>query len=122
MCDLDDLKHGNDHFGHKAGDLLIKTAASILNDFASDQLVVARMGGDEFALLATGFSRDRVDSMVKEIADQVNSHSIDTIGLSVNLSVGYAYCENSLYKMDKLLNEADQNMYQNKKNRKLVMI
>ena len=122
MCDLDDLKHVNDHFGHKAGDLLIKTAASILNGFASDQLVVARMGGDEFALLATGFSRDHVESMVRDITDQVNSHRIDTIGLSVNLSIGYAFCDHSLYKMDKLLNEADQNMYRNKKNRKLITI
>jgi diguanylate cyclase (GGDEF)-like protein/PAS domain S-box-containing protein len=120
ICDLDELKYINDHFGHKAGDLLIKTTATILNDFSSDNTIVARMGGDEFSLLITDTSRECVEDLVHAIKERVNSHVIASLSKTINLSIGFAFCEESIKNMEKLFLYADKDMYWNKNNRKLV--
>ena len=51
LYDLDFLKQANDHHGHDAGDLLLKTAADRLQDVNGNNVLVARLGGDEFAVL-----------------------------------------------------------------------
>ncbi|MEH7075900.1 sensor domain-containing diguanylate cyclase [Neobacillus drentensis] len=119
ICDLDDLKYVNDSFGHKAGDLLIKTTASILKEFSSDTVIPSRLGGDEFALLIVGNSSlDDVESLVGSIENKVNTYRIDSISQSIKLSIGFAYSNDSLNEMDRLFIEADKNMYKNKKQKK----
>ncbi|MEH7886664.1 sensor domain-containing diguanylate cyclase [Bacillus sp. JJ1609] len=120
MCDLDNLKYVNDHYGHKVGDLLIKTAANILDGFSNDQTIVARMGGDEFALLILDTTQGEEEKFNQEMEAKVNSEKIETIGVTMNLSVGYAYSRDSLNNIEKLYTHADRNMYQNKNERKLV--
>ncbi|NRD79114.1 sensor domain-containing diguanylate cyclase [Bacillus sp. BRMEA1] len=122
ICDLDELKYVNDHYGHKAGDLLINTTASILNDFSSDSVITARLGGDEFALLITNSTLSEVEKLVQSINEKVNSYRIESIMHTIKMSMGFAYKKDSINNMDRLFTEADTNMYQNKKKRKLVSI
>jgi len=54
LVDLDHLKRANDHFGHDAGDALLRAAGQRLSDVVGDTGTVARLGGDEFAALLPG--------------------------------------------------------------------
>lgn len=55
VVDLDGLKEANDSHGHLAGDLLLRGAAKALRSAVRDTDLVARVGGDEFAVLAVDF-------------------------------------------------------------------
>jgi diguanylate cyclase (GGDEF)-like protein len=51
QLDIDHLKHINDHFGHPAGDHVIRQVAQTLSEVSRDNDTAARLGGEEFALL-----------------------------------------------------------------------
>lgn len=71
MCDVDGLKKVNDEFGHETGDELLRSVADVLRRCA-DQLpgtIPARMGGDEFCLVAPGWPRGRVEEVVADTVD-----------------------------------------------------
>ena len=111
LCDLDDLKYTNDRYGHKQGDALIIAAADFLNQYASDRVTVARIGGDEFVLLIAGDTEQDVNQHIHTLLHDFNQNE-------VNFSVGYAYSSHSKDKMTGLFIQADQDMYRNKKERK----
>lgn len=120
ICDLDELKYVNDHYGHKAGDLLIKTTANLLNEYSSDTTIVARLGGDEFALLLTDTTQENVEEVVQSISYKVNSHKIESITVKIKLSIGFAFSADSINNAERLFIDADKDMYRNKNNRRLV--
>jgi diguanylate cyclase (GGDEF)-like protein len=71
LCDLDELKYMNDNFGHKEGDALIKEAAKVLNKFSSEKTIVARIGGDEFAILVADTNKEEVEKLLVDISKEI---------------------------------------------------
>lgn len=65
VVDLDGFKRINDTWGHAAGDVAIRTAAAALRDAAAPGMVVARIGGDEFAVLVAGMD-ETSDEAIRE--------------------------------------------------------
>jgi diguanylate cyclase (GGDEF)-like protein len=120
VCDLDDLKVTNDTYGHKQGDELIKSAARVLQDFSSENTTVARLGGDEFVLLVTETAKGEAKQLVSQILNSIHEYNTSTLNLEIKLSIGFAFTQNSLGQMTKLFAQADQNMYSNKNERKLL--
>ncbi|SDA34618.1 diguanylate cyclase (GGDEF) domain-containing protein [Methylobacterium sp. UNC378MF] len=92
--DLDEFKSVNDTFGHAAGDKLLKSVAERLRSFEAAHVQLARLAGDEFAVLATGRSaRDlhAVEALAGGIVETLASpFTIDGIRLSVSVSIGIA--------------------------------
>ncbi|MBX9932497.1 MAG: EAL domain-containing protein [Methylobacterium sp.] len=91
--DLDEFKNVNDTFGHAAGDALLRAVSQRLRLFASDVLV-ARLAGDEFAILATG-PRIRDDRAIEALASRVIEaiaapFDIEGFRVSVGVSIGIA--------------------------------
>ena len=76
VIDLDDLKVVNDSCGHFAGDELIARAGSVLRAVARSQDVVARVGGDEFALLAVECDRSGSELLANRISEALAESGI----------------------------------------------
>jgi diguanylate cyclase (GGDEF)-like protein/putative nucleotidyltransferase with HDIG domain len=116
VCDLDNFKQINDLYGHLEGDNLLKDFAARLNEICRGYDYVARMGGDEFVVVAPGLRQD--DSLDK--ANRLNELAIAAgrkiAGRDlVALSVGTAFCPQDGFDVERLLAEADRRMYSMKK-------
>jgi diguanylate cyclase (GGDEF)-like protein len=92
--DLDEFKSVNDTFGHAAGDNLLRSVAERLRAFQASDVQLARLAGDEFAVLATGRkARDRrvIEALATGIVEALASPvTIDGIRLSGSVSIGIA--------------------------------
>ncbi|MEJ0099287.1 MAG: EAL domain-containing protein [Pseudomonadota bacterium] len=89
--DLDHFKAVNDSDGHQAGDSLLREVAKLMREAVRDTDTVARIGGDEFALLLPGCPLDRGRNIAEDLARNVGQHrfvwkdQIHHIGASIGL-------------------------------------
>jgi len=116
VCDLDNFKQVNDLYGHLEGDNLLKDFAGHLKECCRGYDYVARMGGDEFVIVAPGLSSEASN----EKASRLNQLAVDAgnkiAGRElVGLSVGTAFCPEDGFDIERLLAEADRRMYSMKK-------
>src|SRR5436190_11026 len=73
ILDLDHFKNVNDVLGHPTGDMLLQTVAERLRTIVRDVDTIARMGGDEFAIVQIGVSRAaEVSTLAKRIVEVIN--------------------------------------------------
>ncbi|SDZ05265.1 HD domain-containing phosphohydrolase [Tindallia californiensis] len=84
MADVNGLKLINDSFGHSVGDDMLKTAADILKDSCQENEIVARVGGDEFVILAPGLTNATAEKLVKTMQNRCLNTEIETIQLSIS--------------------------------------
>lgn len=118
ICDLDELKFINDNYGHKSGDHLIKETAELLKGFSSDEVIITRIGGDEFAILLVNTEPSQIEMFLKKMQNKIEFYNNNNTTLfKIKMSKGYAFNYSSLGKMEELFIEADNNMY-NEKNKK----
>jgi len=118
FADLNDLKWINDTFGHDAGDAALKDVASILKGTFRDADVLARMGGDEFAVLAMsppgGGAAGAIEARLRKAVGERPALAEGRYRLS--LSIGLAACgPDQTCSLDELLSQADGRMYEDKK-------
>ena len=113
MADIDGLKAVNDQMGHEAGDKLIKAAASVLADSFRADDVVARIGGDEFAVVIRGANADVMLNIVRRnlLTRQWIEHAGYRIPVSLSFGTATASCCEELAVMQ---TKADALMYQDK--------
>jgi len=114
LCDLNGMKFVNDTLGHAKGDEMIKRAAEILqkNFRASD--IIARIGGDEFAVFVPVKDDNEAEELVqrlKRLAEENNRLDPTT---PISLSIGYSVSKENSSDMDTLFREADHRMYRDK--------
>lgn len=115
LCDIDGLKFVNDHYGHKVGDSLIKSSAHLLNQYAKEDYLVTRIGGDEFAILIVNKKPEVIELFLAKVEAAIHAFNRTSNEVfQINISFGYAYSRYSVGKMDQLFIEADQNMYRDK--------
>ncbi|HVN56202.1 MAG TPA: MASE3 domain-containing protein [Anaerolineaceae bacterium] len=117
IADVDGLKAVNDAYGHLTGDKLLQRAAHILRSAFRTEDVIARMGGDEFAILladadeAVAAHAQRRVHAILEAYNQVNPE------FQISLSLGTATAIAG-YMLMETYKHADQNMYQEKQQHK----
>jgi diguanylate cyclase (GGDEF)-like protein/PAS domain S-box-containing protein len=113
FMDLDRFKHVNDSLGHAAGDELLRQAARRLAHVVGGTEYVARFGGDEFTVMATGdTSNEGVERLAGEILDSFAGPLL--VGgqeIAISPSIGIAYYPDHGRNMDELLRHADAAMY-----------
>lgn len=114
VCDLDGLKLVNDTMGHGRGDELLKTAAEIIKRPFRSSDVVARVGGDEFAVILPSTDEKSVGDIAARIQKAVEEHNRQKNGIPLSLSVGFATGTDVSRGIMEIFKQADSNMYKNK--------
>jgi diguanylate cyclase (GGDEF)-like protein len=90
VLDVDDFKRINDTFGHATGDAVLKAVADTLKAAVRGDDVVARIGGDEFALVANGLTLAQADRRMRSMMTTFGESNVGISGATVTLSCGIA--------------------------------
>lgn len=115
--DLNKLKSINDNFGHKEGDEAIKTAAKLLKHSLGKDDIVARIGGDEFIVIAVNkASETEAKNVINLIYNNFYQYNlVSNKPYKLSISMGYSIYESSVYStFEELIHEADQMLYESK--------
>ena len=114
--DLDRMKHINDTFGHSEGDRALKDVADILRKTFRDSDIIARIGGDEFVVMAISSDDMGINDFIKRLDWNLKKKSESGRPYEISLSMGVAEYEPvSPCAISELLERADSLMYLNKK-------
>lgn len=115
FCDIDGLKFVNDTMGHGVGDRVLQAAASAMREGVSREHVVARVGGDEFAVVVENTDTAYMATLAREVRRSVEeAANFPEMPVPINLSVGYSVSENTFVPISRILKAADDNMYREK--------
>ncbi len=114
FLDINGLKVVNDTFGHDQGDKLLQHLASLLTSISRKGDIIARVGGDEFAILLPSTSSQAILDFCERIRKVCLKDDIKPAYLRVNLALGYVTQKGEYKDIKTLLKEADQKMYQDK--------
>ena len=124
LLDVDGLKALNDTYGHLAGDAALRTIAQLISAHSLPHELVARYGGDEFAILFPGLDEDGARTRVAALLVALNqTPHFETEGAYLPLpaiSVGVAARSQDRERALSLVALADERMYQQKRARRAV--
>lgn len=112
VCDLDGFKQVNDRYGHLEGDRTLKLFTNLMQEVCRKDDFVARMGGDEFVLIARNLTADAArekSALLSALAHEAGRRVCGE-GL-LSLSVGAAFYPVDGADAEQLLAEADKKMY-----------
>jgi diguanylate cyclase (GGDEF)-like protein/PAS domain S-box-containing protein len=111
MADLNGLKIINDSYGHEKGDQLLKKAAAILKSSVREEDILARQGGDEFAILLPKTEQKKAKQVIKRIKSKIAAAETE---IPISIALGWATKNESEEQLTETLKKADDRMYQNK--------
>jgi diguanylate cyclase (GGDEF)-like protein len=114
VCDVDGLKLVNDTLGHAAGDKLLIAVADILRQSFRDSDVVARIGGDEFAILLPNTLPEIIEKGLGRIRASITQTNNNSEKSMISISIGWAISASPAELLSDAFKEADTNMYREK--------
>ena len=112
MADLNGLKLINDAFGHYLGDKMIQEVATVLLEACREDDIVARIGGDEFAVILANTDKSELEAFLKRIKDEISQKSLENINLSLALGFSVKTCQEDHF--NKFFKRAEDMMYKDK--------
>jgi diguanylate cyclase (GGDEF)-like protein/PAS domain S-box-containing protein len=117
FADVDGLKSINDQLGHDVGSQALVQAAEILTKTFRDADVIARIGGDEFAILALTNEADGGEKMVARVQEVLRQYNIEErLPYRLSLSLGVVKVDATrVTSIEEMLKEADRQMYEHKR-------
>ena len=112
VCDMNGFKKINDRFGHLEGNRVLRLFAQTLKDSCREYDYVARMGGDEFVVIAPGLTTEGAAAKVEQLRPLARQAGFEVCGEDIlSLSVGIAVSPDDGNDAEQLLTEADRRMY-----------
>jgi diguanylate cyclase (GGDEF)-like protein len=118
FIDVDGLKEINDSHGHTEGDRALKRVAETLRMTFRDSDIIARLGGDEFAVLAIEALDHSEATIMARLRKYLRDVNAEHCRYAISLSAGMARFDHANpSSVRKLLVQADQAMYEQKRNR-----
>jgi len=117
---MDSLKQINNSFGHAEGDTALNHFARILTETFRDSDVIARMGGDEFAVLTIDSTATNIAVIQGRLKSNVDTYNLVSVrGYALSFSLGIIPVDlDSTFTVDALLAQADTAMYEHKQGKK----
>lgn len=116
ILDIDDFKGINDEHGHQVGDAVLREAAIRAHAILRSTDTLARIGGDEFAVIAPGAHGEGAQRMAEAIGTAVGLHESDRRGPVPTASVGWAVFPDDGTDFETLMRAADERMLKLKSN------
>jgi diguanylate cyclase (GGDEF)-like protein/PAS domain S-box-containing protein len=118
-ADLDGLKKINDSLGHAEGDRALKQTAEVLKDTFRSSDIIARVGGDEFVVLAAIGSDETAESLTNRLQEKFDLHNAQRgLPYRLSMSVGIVHFNPDETTIDEVTARADRSMYEDKRRRK----
>lgn len=116
MLDMNDFKSINDNFGHSQGDDALVSLADVLQKTVGAEGTVVRYAGDEFVIILNGGDEDAAEKcklLIKKNLEEFNGRHKKKYKLSASIGVGVFDLDKS--NVDKILEQIDKRMYEDKK-------
>ncbi|MFB0935532.1 MAG: diguanylate cyclase [Propionivibrio sp.] len=115
FLDLDGFKAINDIYGHKFGDAVLRTVAARVRDEVRMGDTVARWAGDEFAIVIEDAGEPLVAHLIERLRERIGEpFDLEGVGLAVTASIGAAFYPEEAATAGRLLELADQRMFEDK--------
>ena len=114
LIDIDDFKSINDHFGHEAGDMVIKQLANELRFSCASDTIAFRLGGDEFCLLMPGCDEQTALAEIKAFHEHFSKCDLRYNGKTIPVTLSIGVSTGHEADLDAALRAADARMYEAK--------
>ncbi len=118
MGDINGLKIVNDSLGHGVGDKLIKETVKLIKSTIRGNDILARVGGDEFAILLTKTSKEDVLRLTSRLEDELERYvdlvTDEKVKVYLSVSFGYEIQNEDVHSLDELMRESDSHVYRRK--------
>jgi len=111
---VDGLRFINDTMGYDAGDVLLLAATNIIKKCFNGENILARVGGNEFAVLFANTSRSDMERVRRRIAESIEAYNVVGQKLLLSISVGFTFRGSASKTMFNLFQEAENSMYYEK--------
>lgn len=116
MFDLDYFKKINDNYGHATGDLVLSETVKVISEFIRSSDRVIRWGGDEFIVIFYGLPQKHAVAYGNKLLTVASSIKFPEQKIHLTLSIGFSYFKSTDVDYTKVLERADQALYQSKIN------
>ncbi len=115
LFDIDFFKKINDNLGHDAGDLVLSKMAKIINENIRQTDIFGRWGGEEFILICSLISEDRLITLAENLRESIAQHTFEIEGQPVNVTVSVgATIVNAAETFETVFKRADKALYKAK--------
>ncbi len=118
-ADCDGLKIVNDTYGHLMGDEYLRISVLLFRTVMPENCEIFRTGGDEFLIVLPGMTEDIANEYIEKLEKESEQFSVRDCRLRI--SCGASCLSELTQSVKKIINDADQRMYENKRQRKLEM-
>ena len=112
ICDINTFQVINETFGYEVGDQLLIDIAKILNKYSSKNILVYRVGGDEFAMVMENISEKECTNLVSKVKQEIST--MPNFNFIINVSFGCATSTEKNSDIYKIRNDALKNLHNNK--------
>ncbi|HPO15887.1 MAG TPA: diguanylate cyclase [Candidatus Hydrogenedentes bacterium] len=115
MIDVDFFKKVNDQYGHEAGDLVLQHIGRMLKKRFRQSGIAARLGGEEFCVLAIGMDSQKAYAVFDAFRAQIAASPIQWEDATIAVSVSIGITTQMEDTLDEMLSEADTRLYEAKR-------
>ncbi|HEY5796771.1 MAG TPA: GGDEF domain-containing protein [Bosea sp. (in: a-proteobacteria)] len=115
MIDVDNLKTINDRHGHAVGDIALVAVAQVLKSSIRSSDVLARIGGDEFAVILHHIDETSAQTKIAEMRERVAATQINTVAGKLALTISLGHSMMGVGLAEEAMRSADHAMYRNKR-------